>query len=540
MSQFMNFLYLFEFQSLVFNPATQSILKDIFLVKRVETMIENFTLILQVACSFKGTGISPVYDDEQLCRAVRKYLTDFVSRKMLGLQSYCVSFILCNLLHAMNIDINNEINLVDIGAQNVISMEELCRKAVEKTIKHEKITSITVNQATGLCWGLEVAWRKLCTIQNIQNQVNGQRNSLVRLQLILTAHFWMYEEAIATQQGFAVVLTTRNRATVMLQLDENIKVLLQLKTSIQKHRDELLVLINAINQRLKWAVGANINLMELMNEFMNAISARQDLMDKAFDLAAITLKECTSILQYEKLRVSTPEALEDDQKFLNLVSRWEKSCMMAQSCASAVTPVEEALIELLDPEGPIDRMWLNNVASLVDEMLDQVQQDISKTEKDIVNTQDELQSCAYRLRALMVTHHRIAAKVLTLLKMVYRIADDNQKALITQQLDKHNGMLEMVSELHGHILSKDFTEELVNGTLNQISELLDTIKDIFNTLIDVDGFLAKDATVDLEHNKKLGIFTTPTLAQIQQQNIGVSRPNSPSRNKNQKGKLIIF
>lgn len=524
-------------QELAFDATTRSILADIFIVKRIETMIEVFTLILQLACSFKGNGISPVYDDERLCRPLRKFLSDYVWRQMLGYQSYSMTLILCGFLEKANIHIDNEINMVDIGPRSEVAMEELCRKALDRSTESGAITSNTINRATTLCWNLDIAWRKLCTIQNIQHQIAWQSECLHRSQQLLTAHLWMYEEALATQPGFTVI-TTRNRASIMMELNEASQTLATWKTAIQKERDELLVLITAITQRLKWAVGANPNLQELMTDFIATITTTRDLLDKMCLLAAITLKDCTSVLQYEKLRVSTADALEEDQKFLNLVSRWEKSCMMAKSCSTVVTPTEEALVELLDPEGPIDRTWLNNVASLIDDMTDQVQQDISKFEKEIVTSQDDLQSCAYRLRALMSSHHRVAGKILGLLKSVYRLVDDTSKAALTDHLDKHNMLLDAISELHSNILSKDFTEEVVIGALNQINDILSSIKPVFDNLFAIENYLDKDALSDIENGKKSMTLLTPAIGQLQQEDNGISRPGSPSRTKGQKGKIL--
>lgn len=520
------FLFLSLFQSTVLSAESRATLKEIFFVKKIEAMVEFFTMILQIGCSFKATGLNPVYEDSQLCRPLRKYLTDFVWRKMFGLQSYCVAVILSDLLYGINVDVESEINMVDVGAQSVVSMEELSCKSIEKYIRNEKIPKMIQTQATTLCWNLDGAWRKLCTIQNIQNQVTCQQNTVLRSQLILTAHFWMYEDVLAKQTGFTII-PTRNRATIILHLDDTTKTLTALKSSIQRQRDELSVLTTAINQRLKWAAGANPQLVDLMNEFLSTITKRHEIIERIGLLATAALKESLAILQYEKLRVSTTEALDEDQKFLSLVSRWEKCCNAAKICVNAVTPVEEGLIQMLDPEGPIDRMWLNSVAGLIDEMVNQIQQDISKIEREIVDSQDELQSCAYRLRALMATHNRIAPKILNLINAIYRIIDDDKKLILGEYVEKHNLMKETITELQGHIMSKDFTKELVNVTVNLTAELLSTLKDTFNNLVNVSHLLT-------ENDK---ILTTPTIAQIQQQDCVLSRPNSPSKSKAQKGKF---
>lgn len=471
--------------------------------------------------------MNPVHDDSQLCRPIRKYLTDFAWRNMFGLQSYCTAVILCDLLHGIGVDVDIEINLVDVGAQNFISMEDLCTKSLEKYVRKEKIPKMIVTQATSLCWNLDMAWRKLCTIQNLQNQVAWQQATLVRSKLILTAHFWMHEEALTKQTGFTIT-PTRNRATIILQLDESAKALATLRTGVKRQKEELSVLTTAINQRLKWAAGANPNLVDLMNEFVNVIATQTNLIDKIGVFASVALKESTSILQYEKLRVSTTEALDEDQKFLHLVARWEKCCVAAQASTS-ITSVEKALIEMLDPEGPIDRGWLSSVSALIDDMVNQVQQDISKIERDIVDAQDELQSCAYRLRALMVTHNRIAPKILTLVNAIYRIIDDDKKSIIGEYMEKHSGLKEMITELQGHILSKDFTEPLVKVTLTQTADLLSTLKETFDNLINAGNLFAD--------NEK--ILPSPSVAQIQQLDCNSSRPASPSKSKGQKGNEIL-
>lgn len=493
-------------------------------------MVEFFTMILQIGCSFKGAGMNQIYEDSQLCRPLRKYLTDFVWRNMFGLQSYCVSVILCDLLHGIDVDVENEINMVDVGARHVVSMEDLCRKSVKKYVETEKLPKMILTQATSLCSSLDAAWRKLCTIQNIQYQVTCQQNTLLRSQLILAAHFWMYEELFTNPENTYAnkFKATRDRAAIVLRLNETVKTLSILQPTIQRQKDELLVLTTAINQRLKWAAGANPNLVDLMNEFATVVSTRQNVIEQIGLLTATTLKDCSSVLEYEKLRISTPEALDEDKKLSNLIKEWEKCIIMTQVCAALITPVEKAIIEMLDPEGPIDRMWLNSVAQLIDDMVNQVQQDVSKIEREIVDSQDELQSCAYRLRALVATHNRIAPKMLAMINAICRIVDDDKKAILSEHVEKHSIMKENVTELQGHILSKDFTEELVKVTIEQTAVLLGSLKDTFDNLINVGNLITE--------NDKM--VTTPTIAQIQQQELIISRPNSPSRSKAQKGENL--
>lgn len=443
-------------------------------------MIEVFTLIREITESFNGTIPPSVHSDKVLCRPIRKFTVDFVRYRMRGCQSLATTLFAVQVIQCVGLDVAAEVDSKDIGAHSLISLEELWEKVSE--IKTKKRSQRILDGITLALTNLSMAHSRVNSVRSTQHQIQYQRASLEQSEHLLTAHLMVYEEVLAAQPSFTLP-TLKNRLFFMHQLSDATQQLTSISTAIQRKRDELMVLTTAISQRLKWAVGANPDLNELMTEFSSNVTVKRDHMDKACLLTAITIKHCLSVMQYEKLRVTTAEAIEDDQRFLDLVSRWEKSCTMAQSCSSMVTPTEEAIVELLDPEGPIDRTWLNNVGSLIDDMTDQLQQEISNSEKEMVNAQDELQTCAYRLRALLATHHRIAGKVLHLLKSFYLFVNAQGKIEVTNRLAKHNAMLNTLAELHGHVLSKDFTEDVVNDSLHQINTVLMDIKENFDELI---------------------------------------------------------
>lgn len=492
-------------------------------MKRVQAMIEFFTLLMQLGCSYKGTGLCPVYDNDQLCRPLKKYLTEFVWRQMFGLQSYCVSFMLCDLLQAINVNVDMEVNMADIGAQSSISMEDLCSKSLDKFRKSEKIPHVLVNQVTQLYWNLDFAWRKLCLIQNLQNQMFCQQNLLLRYRLISTAHYWMFEDILPATSG----LKTVDRSLIVNRLAEAAQTLTSMSAALKQQRGEMSIIKTAIDHRLKWAVGANPNLMTLMNEFSHATISKDNAMDNICALTEQTLTKAMAILRYENLRSTTADAHDDDQKLLNLITRWEKICMMA-SCMNVITSIEEGLIELLDPEGPIDHIWLNHVAALINDIIEQIETDLSNIERSVTNLPDELQLCAHHLRNLMGTHHRIAPKVLGVINSLYQFVDKTQQDVIDDYIERHQMIKETIEELQGHIMSKDFTEEIVNASLDQIAMLVDEITVIFDGLIDVDRMLSQS----IENKSK--------VAQLQQQESANNRADSPSRPKGQKGEIFLL
>lgn len=435
---------------------------------------------MQFACTYKGNGICTTYDDESLARPLKKFIADHVWRLQLGVASHSMSIALCHLLQKIGLDVQSEIDLLDVGARNKVALEELCRKSVDGSIKRGQFSSIALNHASTLCMNFDLSWRKKESIKLLEACVQNQSEIVKRSQLLLTSLIWMNEEFMASQPNFAIVPPI-NRTTLLLQLSTSMKTVTSWKASIKKIREEIGNIVAVIVQRLKWASGANPAIIELFTAFTNTVNANKLHFDRCSKLVSTAMSYCESILHYEALRLRTPDASIQDQIFLNLVSRWEKSCMLSASCSNAVSPVEEALVELLDPEGPIDHIWLGNVAALIDDMTDQVQSEINQVEKDIFSSQDNLYSDAQRLRTLMGIHHRMAGEVRTLLRSTLRV-DGPHVNSIKDYLKRYKEFLDVLSDLHGNVLSKDFTEEIVNGTLMQITAALSDLHGVFDDL----------------------------------------------------------
>lgn len=92
-----------------------------------------------------------------------------------------------------------EVEQRDIGAENKVSLEELCRKAVDLCMKSNQFSGGTLAQASGLTSNLEVTSRRREVARHLQQQVEAQRSTLQRLQLQLTAHHWLHEDTLMLQ-----------------------------------------------------------------------------------------------------------------------------------------------------------------------------------------------------------------------------------------------------------------------------------------------------------------------------------------------------
>lgn len=498
-------------------------------------MIEVFELCLKVAYAFKGSGISAIPDMDQLERPLKKYIADHVYRLTLGVTPYSIATIICNLLEHSGMCIETEINLNDFGAQSKISLEEICRKGKILLGKSGKFSSVVLNQATTVYSNLDAALRRRESVLHLKESINIQSATIKNLQLISAAHVWLHEEVISGSQNLSNA-NSISRSNFVQQLKLARKNLTAWKSTIDKMRDEIMTCIATAMQRVKWAAGANPAHSGMLEAFEKQSSIKRDELDKNCLLAAVALKACISILNYETMKNDSPENFEFDQLFLNHVSRWEKCCTMSQTCSNAVSPIEEAIVELLDPEGTIDIIWLNNVKALLNDMTEQTEENLNQYEKQVVNATDNLQKCGHKLRQLMGIHHQLASDVISLLKITIK-SDSDHSLQIKEYLGRYKQFIELLSEVHGTILSKDFTEENVSVIMKQLGMLEPICNGIYNDLLLFENGL-KDIRADDEDRDN---STSPTKNELKNEKpIDGFYNHASKRNKGMFESVFLF
>ena len=116
-----------------------------------------------------------------------------------------------------------------------------------------------------------------------------------------------------------------------------------------------------VDQRLKWAVGANPGLQEVVDQ----AAGEQAALVEAVKQLGVLVKAITSTgeacLQFEALRTSTAEARASDHQFLGILSLCRESCVAASEAsktAVGLSPEEMHLLDLNPPKERVDKFWI--------------------------------------------------------------------------------------------------------------------------------------------------------------------------------------
>ncbi|XP_070506242.1 serine/threonine-protein kinase Smg1 [Chironomus tepperi] len=440
-------------------------LDQLFMVKRIQTLIEFFGYCLQIAWAFKGSGVIVNLDIEFLSHPLKVFIADLFTKCVFGRGSYSLSIIVCSLLQ-------HKMDELNCGNKCFNTLEQMCYQM--------PMNSYQMSHCEKLFTALEEKFRQQNSNDYYQRLIHQESEYVKHVTWIISCHHWLHEDYF---MAHPTVLPPIRRASILMQCQTFIQTLSNWSASIHKIDKDVKQCTGAILQRLKWATGANPLLNELLYNFESISRENSAELERDNKYAEHALKCCIAIINYEMLRYKTPKAIVSDEEFLNFLQQWENVCISERNIAHTVNPIEEGIVELLDPEGPIERLWIENITSLIDDMINQVHNEIDTNEKCMVSAQDNLHLSAHKLRNLMSTHHRISADTRNLLKSILKYDEcGTNNEMLREYFTIYKAFIDNVTELHGNVLSKDFTDSMVKQISEQVERSLAISNEIYNGL----------------------------------------------------------
>lgn len=378
----------FEYHTLVKDAKALSIMDHIFLIERIETMMEFFSMCLRIALAFNGSDTTIPCDAVQLCKPFRKYLEVFIPQHLAGIGCLSVTLGMCSLL-------------------NVSKEESLFSAQLPKLSEDERDMRMYSDFIHTMIMLLEDDVES----QKISWQIRLEGENIKMFQALLSSHHWLNEVCISIlllinlilklyvhlqyietilkfcvlifQECYGVQIPTISRSAFLQQIRNQSQILSTWQPAIRKVAEDLKACTLVVLQRLKWGAGANPLLSSLLTTFEQISTTKRLQVENSQKLSEETLRNCSAILNYEVLRFNSPEATIKDQEFLQTVAQWEKVCQLERQHGPTISAIEEGLVQLLDPEGLIDHSWIGNVTQLIDDMINQSHEEIHRLEKGV-------------------------------------------------------------------------------------------------------------------------------------------------------------
>ncbi|CAK1544818.1 unnamed protein product [Leptosia nina] len=361
-------------------PSLRSVLEDIFLVRRIQTVGEVFAMCTQLARAFNGHAPLPLYDDAALCKPVRRFTAEYVSRCVLGVHSKALASVLCLLLRRARLDLHAEVEQKEIGASWSVSLESLCEKVCRPGCERGANLAANIASARARLYRAGVAVR-----------ATERARAAARVnRLRAAAHAHLHAEVLNTNQDSGAALARRSK-----ELGAAVERLTAAVTKAQG-------LMQSAHQRVKWGAGANPALRGVVRGLESAWSMRRERASRlttagaALSLHARTAAALSAAPAARAARAHRAQRAARTAR--TALSHWEKACTLAQKYSLQVSPVEESLMEMLHPEGNIDTQWVDSVSALVRDMSNSVNSAATSARAKLNSAGTALQSAATATR----------------------------------------------------------------------------------------------------------------------------------------------
>ncbi|XP_030237319.1 serine/threonine-protein kinase SMG1 isoform X2 [Gadus morhua] len=439
---------------LLASPSQRRVQEEVFFLQRLLTIRDFFRLCSSFARTLsatsppaaedspapngpgvhRGPGAGPgpgaaVVSEEQMARPIKCFTAEYVRQMVLGLPTQALGLALCSTLSALGLDLMAQVEAKDFGADAKVSLEDLCKKAVEEGLASGRLSQLLLTRATVLASSYDTAWKKVDLMRRLDSSLDAAKVSLQRTQQHLAMFQWQHEDVLGSRSQ-QLSVNPPPRSVILGNMKKKLYKLSQDEAAIAAVQEKLANLEASIEQRLKWAGGANPALAPVLQDFELTIGERRAMVGRENQRTSQVTFLCSTILSFEGLRTRTPEALSMDAALLDLLKRCQQTCCYASQFSNTVSPLELELLQRLSPAlalpiGTAD--WLACAQKQLSQELTEQQAVQEEREQQLDACGDTLQLLVDSIKGILSVHNRQLADVKHLLRAM---AKDEESALV--------------------------------------------------------------------------------------------------------------
>lgn len=188
---------------------------------------------------------------------------------------------------------------------------------------------------------------------------------------------------------------------------------------------------------------------------------------------------------------------------------------LQEGCKNAISPLEDCLFEMLDPEGCVDDQYLSNVGALLKNMINEIDDEIETQQSSLTEAEELLQDIVNKLRSHMSQHNQLTSDIRALLKNMLK-SDGDKVTGLRDYLSRYKRFLEVISAISSAMYDKENILNSIYAVKGQVQEAQELIGGVF------DDIFLFEADNGKNNNKR-----PPLLRQSSVQSINGTKEKSP-------------
>ncbi|XP_075035849.1 serine/threonine-protein kinase SMG1 [Mixophyes fleayi] len=542
------------------------VLDEIFFLKRLQTIREFFRLcsifsqtlsgkcpvedqtpvngpvLVNVKTMYRNSSLS----EDQMAKPIKSFTADFVRQLLIGLPTQALGLTLCSYISALGVDVIAQVEAKDFGAESKVSVDDLCKKAVEHNIQVSRFSQHAMNRATVLASSYDTAWKKQDLVRRLETNIASCKTSMQRVQLHIAMFQWQHEDLLISRPQTPPI-TSPPRSAILTSMKKKLHTLGQIDTSVAAVQEKLASLEASIEQRLKWAGGANPALAPVLQDFDATITERRNFVLTESQRTSQVTFLCSTIIHFESLRTRTAETLSLDSSLFELIKRCQQMCSFASQFNSSVSELELQLLKRVGPSSEHaigSPEWLVSAHKQLSHDVSNQRNLQSEEEQQIEAVCETIQNLVDSIKTVLTGHNRQLGDVKHLLKAM---AKDEEAALadgedvpyetsVRQFLceykswqDNIQTVLFTLVQALGQVRSQEHIEMLQEITPT-LKELKKQSQSIYNNLVGFASPLVTDATNECTSPTTSSTYLPSFAAAVRSNTVQKTQPEGMSQN----------
>ncbi|EFX69271.1 hypothetical protein DAPPUDRAFT_228726, partial [Daphnia pulex] len=375
-------------------------LEDTLMGQRLMLMMSLFQSCSDWSEGFQTGQISRELQQDSFVDKFQRMASTWMVQFLSGATSFCVVRLCIHLA--------DESTSTENGPST--SIEDLI--AIKRSsMKSQDLSEELLDEASELVHSIGEQWRKSELVKLAHQRQEIDQSLAQLLQQQLSAHSWLHDTNVGINSTCGLFIHN---------LKQSLSVLLSQSPQLTEFHQQVTQLATQVEQRLKWAVGANSSLLKVLNEFTELHNKCLQRIQSLSSLATALASVSSAILHYESFRTRTPEALAVDSTFVQLLSQCQDVCLL-KDCGTngRLTDAEVRLAQRINVgEQGATENWINQTEKYITDKIlaskDRMNELVSKQSTRV----EELHELNAIMRSQLAVHHQLISDVRSVLKIM--------------------------------------------------------------------------------------------------------------------------
>ena len=471
-----------------FSPKMDELLELTVFLHQLVVIKELFSSCVKSMLCFKGdpsTFDQKFPTTEAFAVPLRTYFAEFYKYQLVGIPSFALAMLITEVISSVQPNLLSK-SVCHVEDENLLEIEDLAKIFTKQQsmlsgndkghfLKIEFTNVLRIAKKYEIAKSLEQKVEHLQATQHI-NQM--QRNSFQ----------WFHHSHLPLN---SITLIPPVKQNFLTELKNYVSVIMVLHDDVFAAQTKFQELYGTVEQRLKWACGANPQMQVVFENFLATFIGEMEMFKNLSVMAKAIASNGNTILQLESLISEGRESIEIDSAFMALLGDCQQSAGLRESQTHGLTEEELGLFVLNPPGEMINKAWIKETEKVISNQVKHAQLGIGKEQENAHSVVKEVQQISKTLKLTLTGHQKLMSDVGSLLRTISK-SEDFEIPQVQAYLSTYKEFSDVISTIIGISSEENIQLESCRMLSIRIDALKTLVPQVYDDLVELAATLREE------------------------------------------------